>query len=89
MISSAAAAVKWLTVPGEAHVTEDGAGPSFVSLQCLCVGADRQKRSPRDEGTVQRLTKEFSPGGALPGRRERGGQGWNIYASLTSQSIKS
>lgn len=77
-ISGAAAAVKWLTVPGEAHVTSSRAGPSLPSSLSLsppsvslCVSPERDEQRPRDEASVQRATKELNLG-TLPGReRER------------------
>lgn len=78
-IGGAAAAAKWLTVPREAHVTSSRAGP-FPALPPVSpsVGADRDKQCPRDEASVQRVTKELDPG-TLPGpdrererKRERG-----------------
>lgn len=34
------------------------------------ISADRDKQCPRDEASVQRVTKELDPG-ILPGQRER------------------
>lgn len=70
-ISGVAAAVKWLTVPGEAHVTSSRAGPSLSPPRLsLSVSPERDEQCPRDEASVQRATKELHLG-TLPGR-ERG-----------------
>lgn len=70
-ISGVAAAVKWLTVPGEAHVTRSRAGPSLFSPPVsLSVSPERDEQCPGDEASVQRATKELDLG-TLPGR-ERG-----------------
>lgn len=70
-ISGKAAAVKWLMVPGEAHVTSGRAGPSLRSppplLVSLSVSPERDQQCPRDEASVQRATKELNLG-TLPGR---------------------
>lgn len=52
---SVAAAVKWLTVPGLVHVTSGGAGPSL----CFPLSPQRDGRCPRDEASVQGVTKEL------------------------------
>lgn len=68
-ISGSAAAVKWLTVPGEAHVTSSE-GRSFPLVSppgfSLCVSPERDELCPRDEASVQRVTKELDLG-TLPG----------------------